>query len=76
MCFSCGVFSMLLRRNVASCDVQRISYVENVSKVCLLENHVKQHFDVHPGGGGYSHIHAIWVCATVKGMVFKLFSLG
>ena len=27
-------------------------------------------------GGGYSHIHAIWVCAAVKGMVFKLFSLG
>jgi len=26
--------------------------------------------------GGYSHIHAIWVCAAVKGMVFKLFSLG
>ena len=28
------------------------------------------------GGGGYSHIHAIWACAAVKGMVFKLFSLG
>ena len=27
-------------------------------------------------GGGYTHIHAIWVCAAVKGMVFKLFSLG
>ena len=29
-----------------------------------------------PRGGGYSHIHAILVCAAVKGMVFKLFSLG
>ena len=28
------------------------------------------------GGGGYSHIKAIWVCATVKDMVFKQFSLG
>ena len=27
-------------------------------------------------GGGYSHILAIRVCATVKGMVFKPFSLG
>ena len=27
-------------------------------------------------GGGYSHTHAIWVCAAVKGMAFKLFSLG
>ena len=24
-----------------------------------------------PGGGEYSHILAIWVCATGKGMVFK-----
>ena len=23
------------------------------------------------GGGGYCHIWAIWVCAAVKGMVFK-----
>ena len=28
------------------------------------------------GGGGYSHMYAIWVCAAVKGMVFKQFSLG
>ena len=28
------------------------------------------------GGVGYSHILAIWVCATGKGMVFKLFTLG
>ena len=27
-------------------------------------------------GGGYCHIWAIWVCAAVKGMVFKQFSLG
>ena len=27
-------------------------------------------------GGGYCHIWAIWVCATVKGMVFKQFTLG
>ena len=27
-------------------------------------------------GGGYSHMYAIWVCAAVKGMVFKQFSLG
>ena len=25
-------------------------------------------------GVGYSHIQAIWVCAAVKGMVFKQFS--
>ena len=25
---------------------------------------------------GYSHIQAIWVCAAVKDMVFKQFSLG
>ena len=31
-----------------------------------------------PGGGGgcYCHIWAIWVCAAVKGMVFKQFKLG
>ena len=29
-----------------------------------------------PGGGGYCHIWAIWVCAAVKGMVFKQFTLG
>ena len=28
------------------------------------------------GGGGYCHIWAIWVCAAVKGMVFKQFTLG
>ena len=28
-----------------------------------------------PGGGGYSHILDIRVCAAAKGMVFKLFSL-
>ena len=30
-----------------------------------------------PGGrgGGYYHIWAIWVCAAVKGMVFKQFTL-
>ena len=27
-------------------------------------------------GGGYCHIWAIWVCAAVKGMVFKQFTLG
>ena len=27
-------------------------------------------------GGGYCHILAIWVCAAVKGMVFKQFTLG
>ena len=27
------------------------------------------------GGGGYSHILAIWVCAAGKGMVFKPFGL-
>ena len=27
-------------------------------------------------GGGYCHIWAIWVCAAVKGMVFKHFTLG
>ena len=26
--------------------------------------------------GGYCHIWAIWVCAAVKGMVFKQFTLG
>ena len=30
---------------------------------------------LNPGGGGYSHILAIWVCAAGKGMVFKPFSL-
>ena len=29
-----------------------------------------------PRGEGYSHILAIWVCATGKGMVFKPFTLG
>ena len=29
-----------------------------------------------PGGGVYCHIWAIWVCAAVKGMVFKQFTLG
>ena len=28
------------------------------------------------GGGGYCHIWAIEVCAAVKGMVFKQFTLG
>ena len=28
------------------------------------------------GGRGYCHIWAIWVCAAVKGMVFKQFTLG
>ena len=28
------------------------------------------------GGWGYCHIWAIWVCAAVKGMVFKQFTLG
>ena len=28
------------------------------------------------GGGGYCHIGAIYVCAAVKGMVFKKFTLG
>ena len=28
------------------------------------------------GGGGYCHIWAIWVCAAVKGMVFKHFTQG
>ena len=27
-------------------------------------------------GGGYCHIWVIWVCAAVKGMVFKQFTLG
>ena len=27
-------------------------------------------------GGGYCHLWAIWVCAAVKGMVFKQFTLG
>ena len=27
-------------------------------------------------GGGYCHIWAIQVCAAVKGMVFKQFTLG
>ena len=31
---------------------------------------------VPEGGGGYCHIWAIWVCAAVKGMVFKQFTLG
>ena len=31
---------------------------------------------LRPGGGGYSYILAIWVCATGKGMVFKPFTLG
>ena len=29
-----------------------------------------------PGGGGYCHIWAIKVCAAVKGMVFKQFTLA
>ena len=29
-----------------------------------------------PGGGGYCHIWAIWVCVAVKGMVFRQFTLG
>ena len=28
------------------------------------------------GGGGYCHIWAFLVCAAVKGMVFKQFTLG
>jgi len=28
------------------------------------------------GGGGYCHIWAIQVCAAVKGMVFKQFTLA
>ena len=32
-------------------------------------------FSFTPGGGGYCHIWAIWVCAAVKGMVFKQFTL-
>ena len=29
-----------------------------------------------PGGGGYCHTWAIQVCAAVKGIVFKQFTLG
>ena len=28
------------------------------------------------GGGGYCHMWAIYVCAAVKGMVLKQFTLG
>ena len=33
-------------------------------------------FFPYGGGGGYCHIWATWVCAAVKGMVFKQFTLG
>ena len=43
----------------------------NVRYCCIIYN-------VAPdgGGGGYCHIWAIWVCAAVKGMVFKQITLG
>ena len=31
---------------------------------------------IQRGGGAYCHIWAILVCAAVKGMVFKQFTLG
>ena len=33
-------------------------------------------FTTRGGGGGYCHIWAIYVCAAVKGMVFKQFVLA
>ena len=43
-------------------------------KKCAI---IFNHMNVTPeGGGGYCHIWAILVCAAVKGMVFKQFTLG
>ena len=49
------------------CDYSHLSLRETSSGPALT-----------PGGGGgkYCHIWAIWVCAAVKGMVFKQFTLG
>ena len=35
----------------------------------------RPHFLAGAGGGGECHIWAMWVCATVKGMVFNSGSL-
>ena len=42
----------------------------------LADEQIWRWLIIPPGGGGYCHIWAIWVCAAVKGMVFKQFTLG
>ena len=44
--------------------------------LALVKNYSQPLSITPPGGGGYCHIWAIWVCAAVKGMVFKQFTLG
>ena len=48
----------------------------NVFLVCALSLDVIVSARGVGGGGGYCHILAILVCAAVKGMVFKQFTLG
>ena len=51
-------------------------YIRGNAESLLLSFCVRTHEVLFPGGEGYCHIWAIWVCAAVKGMVFKLFTLG
>ena len=39
--------------------------VNELSIIALIQSGLE-------GGVGYSHIKAVWVCAAVKGMVFKV----
>ena len=42
----------------------------------FLFYYIPYFFGYKLGGGGYCQIWAIWVCAAVKGIVFKQFTLG
>ena len=42
----------------------------------LNENSLMRRGPRPRGERGYSHIQATWVCAAVRGMVFRKFSLG
>ena len=59
-----------------------ISFVRTPSKLTLArktsdgKRATLSDYRTRGGGGGYSDMYAIWVCAAVKGMVFKQFSLG
>ena len=63
---------------------QGFAVMRFITQFCFRENSAKSLsfvlvtiFPYQPGGGGgYCQIWAIWVFATVKGMVLKQFNLG
>ena len=54
----------------------------NAQKVGLFKARVNLFYIQHhscikpPGGGGYCHVWALLLCAAVRGMVFKQFTVG